>query len=62
MLAEHAGDGPVQIARIASAQAVPRKFLEAILLDLKRAGLVDASRGRSGGYWLTRDPADISFG
>jgi Rrf2 family protein len=40
---------------------VPRKFLEQILLDLKRRGLVHSIRGRHGGYQLGRDPKDISF-
>lgn len=62
MLAEQAEAGPQQIAAIAEAQAVPRKFLELILLDLKRAGLVDSTRGRAGGYRLARRPMDISFG
>jgi len=62
MLAEKTTDGPLQIAAIAEAQAVPRKFLELILLDLKRAGLVDSARGRTGGYWLARRPGEISFG
>lgn len=62
MLAARAADGPQQIAAIAQAQSVPRKFLELILLDLKRAGLVDSMRGRTGGYRLARAPGDISFG
>lgn len=62
MLADKAEQGPQQIAMIAEAQSVPRKFLELILLDLKRAGLVDSARGRAGGYRLARKPRDISFG
>jgi Rrf2 family protein len=42
---------------IAKARALPRKFLEAILLDLKRAGITTSVRGREGGYRLNR-PAD----
>lgn len=62
MLADRAEQGPQQIAMIAEAQSVPRKFLELILLDLKRAGLVDSARGRTGGYRLARKPHEISFG
>ena len=62
MLATNANGGPQQIAAIAEAQSVPRKFLELILLDLKRAGLVESARGRTGGYRLARAPRDISFG
>jgi Rrf2 family protein len=46
-----------QIAEIADAAQVPRKFLEQILLDLKRRGLVHSTRGKLGGYTLGR-PAD----
>ena len=51
-----------QIATIAATERVPRKFLELILLDLKRAGIVESTRGRSGGYRLARAAEDISFG
>lgn len=57
------GDGaPVQLARIAETQRVPPKYLELIMLDLKRAGMVRSTRGPRGGYVLGRDPTDISFG
>lgn len=62
MLAQHHGQGPVQIADIARLQNVPRKFLEIILVEMKRAGLVASLRGRAGGYVLARTPAEISFG
>lgn len=61
-LVEEGGGAPVQLARIASTQQVPPKYLELIMLDLKRAGLVTSTRGPKGGYVLARDPADISFG
>jgi Rrf2 family protein len=50
-------DGPVKGERLAEAQEIPFQFLEHILLDLKRAGIVRARRGARGGYWLAR-PAD----
>ncbi len=50
------------IADIAEQQAIPKKFLEQILLELKRAGIVESKRGKAGGYGLFR-PADmVSFG
>lgn len=50
------------IGDIAETQAIPKKFLEQILLELKRAGIVESKRGKAGGYGLFR-PADmISFG
>jgi Rrf2 family protein len=56
-----AGDGPVKGERIAQAQAIPIKFLENILVDLRRAGLVASQRGSEGGYWLARPAAEISL-
>lgn len=52
------GGGPATIADIAEASAAPRKFLEAILLDLRRQHLLASKRGRTGGYALGR-PADV---
>jgi Rrf2 family protein len=56
-----AGDGHVKAERIAQAQAIPLKFLENILLDLKHAGLVHSQRGAEGGYWLARPADEISL-
>jgi Rrf2 family protein len=61
VLAEHTGDEPMQIAAIAEEARVPRKFLEAILIDLKKRGIVKSTRGRSGGYLIGKAPKDISF-
>ncbi|GAA3473020.1 RrF2 family transcriptional regulator [Nonomuraea roseola] len=49
--------GPVPAERIATMQGIPRKFLDNILLQLRRAGLIRSQRGPDGGYWLAR-PAD----
>ena len=56
-----ASDGPVKGERIATAQAIPPKFLENILLDLKHAGLVSTQRGAEGGYWLARPATEITL-
>jgi len=61
VLAEHGKDEPMMIADIAEEAHVPRKFLEQILLDLKRRGIVRSLRGRAGGYLLGSAPKDISF-
>ncbi len=53
---------PVQLARIAETQRVPPKYLELIMLDLKKAGLVKSARGPKGGYKLSRPAEQISFG
>ena len=50
-------DGPVSAERIAEAQSIPVNFLENILLDLRRAGIVESRRGAAGGYLLAK-PAD----
>jgi Rrf2 family protein len=60
-LAAATGEGPVKGDTIAKAQAIPFKFLENILLDLKHAGLVQSQRGAEGGYWLAKEPAEISL-
>src|SRR5690554_6649106 len=52
----------VMIGEISRAQSIPKKFLEQILLELKRAGFVASRRGRSGGYVLLKAPEDIMFG
>jgi Rrf2 family protein len=49
-------------AAISARRSIPVKFLEAILGELKRDGLVRGQRGRGGGYRLARRAADISFG
>ena len=51
---------PVKGTKLAEAQEIPLQFLEQILLDLKRAGLVRTKRGARGGYWLARDPETIT--
>ncbi|WP_430335273.1 RrF2 family transcriptional regulator [Rhodococcus sp. ACT016] len=53
-----AADGQlVKADALSSAQSIPYKFLEAVLADLRRGGLVSSRRGPDGGYWLAR-PAD----
>lgn len=59
-LAVAAPDHPVKGEHVASAQAIPIKFLENILVDLRQAGIVQSRRGPDGGYWLARPPAQIT--
>lgn len=61
-LARRHGEGPTLIADIAAAEGIPRKFLEGILLELKRQGYLQSRKGRGGGYWLTRPPEDVHLG
>jgi len=62
MLAEQPDADMVMIADIAEREKVPRKFLEAILLDLRKRGLLDSRRGKYGGYRLAKPADAISFG
>src|SRR5262245_29387891 len=61
-LARGHGGGPMLIADLARSEAFPRKFLELILLDLKRKGILRSKKGKGGGYNLSRAPSDISVG
>ncbi len=53
---------PLIISEISRDKAIPKKFLEQILLELKRHGFVESRRGRLGGYVLRRAPDKITFG
>ncbi len=54
--------GPISVAEVAEHERIPRKFLEAILLDLKRHGLLHSKTGKGGGYSLGRAPGEITVG
>ena len=53
--------GPIKGERIASAQGIPLKFLENILLELKRSEIVASQRGVEGGYWLAKPATEVSL-
>lgn len=61
-LAAHFGRGPVPSADIAGRQQVPEHFLDQVLIQLRRAGLVKSLRGPQGGHMLARSPALINMG
>jgi Rrf2 family protein len=61
-LAMHRGRALVPIQEIAGRQAIPQRYLEQVLLALKRAGLLTSKRGSTGGYHLTEAPEDITVG
>jgi Rrf2 family protein len=61
-LAKHQGKGLIKISDIAKAQHIPLRFLEVILNQLKRSGLVESKRGYTGGYALLRAPEEITVG
>jgi Rrf2 family protein len=59
-LAIHYAEGPRHIRDISSAQDIPERFLEQILLLLKRAGYLRSKKGPNGGYFLAKPPTRIS--
>jgi Rrf2 family protein len=61
-LAQQHHSGPMLIAELAELDGIPRKFLEAILLDLNRHGLVISRKGPGGGYLLRHPPDQITAG
>jgi len=61
-LAEYYGNRPVAMPQLARSADIPIKFLEQILLDLKRGGFVESRRGKVGGYLLARHPSKITLG
>jgi Rrf2 family protein len=58
-LAERYDEGPVLIADISKKKKIPLKFLENILLELKKAGILDSKKGKGGGYFLKKDPSKV---
>lgn len=59
-LAKNYGDGvPLRISKISETEKIPRKFLEAILLELRNQGFVGSKMGASGGYYLSKHPDEI---
>jgi Rrf2 family protein len=62
-LALHAPpDSGVRSSQIARRTGVPEKFLEVIMLDLRKKGFVSSKRGPDGGHWLARDPSRLTVG
>lgn len=53
---------PIQVKDIAERQDIPKDYLSLIMVDLRKAGIVESVRGPRGGYRLTRTPAEISMG
>ena len=61
VLARFAKQGPVQLRVVSEQAKVPHAFLEQLILDLKRVGLVKSTRGAKGGYQLALSPAKITL-
>jgi Rrf2 family protein len=58
-LAKEYKKGPILIGDISEEERIPKKFLEAILLELKNAGILNSRKGKGGGYYLLKDPKDV---
>ena len=61
-LPQNSNGKPVLIAELASAEKIPKKFLEFILLTLRKGGLLTSRIGKGGGYRLAHDPSEITIG
>ena len=59
-LSRRFGGGPTSVAAIAQAQAIPQRFLELIIGELRQGGVVASKRGARGGYVLLHEPAELS--
>lgn len=59
-LAKRNDQGPIKTVEIAKAQAIPKRFLETILSQLKQGGFVESCRGSDGGYVLARSPENLT--
>ena len=62
LLAKRYDSRPVLITDLAKEGHIPKKFLEAILLELRKNGILNSKKGKGGGYVLGKDPQDISVG
>jgi Rrf2 family protein len=60
-LAREYDKGPIQIVQIAESEKIPKRFLEAILLELKKNGFLDSKLGKNGGYFLNKQPTEINL-
>jgi Rrf2 family protein len=60
-LAKEYGSGPLQIKEIAEEEKIPQSFLENILLELRKMGILGSKLGKSGGYFLLRKPEDVNL-
>jgi Rrf2 family protein len=60
-LAKEYGNGPIMISDIAKGENIPQRFLENILLELKKMGILGSKLGKSGGYYLLKNPEEVSL-
>ncbi len=60
-LAKKYQQGPVHIQEIADQERIPKKFLEAILLELRKAKILQSKKGKGGGYYLQKKPEEVNL-
>lgn len=60
-IARQQGNAPVQVASIAASEKISHKFLESILLTLRKAGILGSKKGKGGGYYLLKEAKDIQM-
>ena len=60
-MAERKKEGPLLISEISKKKKIPLKFLENILLELKKAGLLESKKGKGGGYFLVKNPTEVNL-
>lgn len=60
-IARSEGDTPVRVSEIAKREQIPQKFLESILLTLRKAGILGSKKGKHGGYYLRQEPSEIKM-
>ena len=60
-LARDYGKGPIQIREISEKENIPQSFLENILLELRKMGILGSQLGKSGGYYLLRKPGEVNL-
>tara|TARA_R110000868_G_scaffold5985_8_gene34778 strand:+ start:9236 stop:9649 length:414 start_codon:yes stop_codon:yes gene_type:complete len=58
-IARQEGNAPVQVGEIAKSEQIPQKFLESILLTLRKSGCLGSKKGKHGGYYLIKKPSEI---
>ncbi|MGB5418991.1 RrF2 family transcriptional regulator [Algibacter sp.] len=60
-IARSKSDLPIQVSVIAKSEQIPQKFLEGILLTLRKSGVLGSKKGKHGGYYLRHDPSEVKM-
>ncbi|MCL4148199.1 UNVERIFIED_CONTAM: hypothetical protein GTU68_055064 [Idotea baltica] len=58
-IARSESENPVQVSAIAKSEQIPQKFLESILLTLRKSGILGSKKGKHGGYYLRKEPSEV---